>query len=97
MFTVPLLCTTLAINVVGTLSIVARLMIFRRRTMFLGSRYRHIVAIMVESAVLYSTALICILILSAKDSPVASALLLSLGHIQVRLSSIDFSGVLNSL
>ena len=84
-YTTIMLCTTFALNVVGTICIVTRLLLFRRRFVFNGRRYTQILEIMAESASLYTISVFCILVAFVADVVIGSAMILSLTHIQVCL------------
>lgn len=89
-YTIPFYTLSLALNIIMTIAIVARLLLFRHRIASAlgsghGSQYTSIVAMIVESAAIYSSFSIVFLVLFAIDNPVSSVFIIPLGEVQVRL------------
>ncbi|KAG1901993.1 uncharacterized protein F5891DRAFT_1187022 [Suillus fuscotomentosus] len=87
-YTVPYLSLSLALNIIITIAIVLRLLTYRHRiTKALGSRfgaqYTSIAAMIVESAALYSTFSLALLILFLLNNPISAAFIELLPQIQV--------------
>lgn len=88
-YTIPFYTLSLALNIIMTVAIVARLLLFRHRISSAlgpghGTQYTSIAAMVVESAAIYSSFSIVFLILFAINNPVSTVFLQSLGEIQVR-------------
>ncbi|KLO13649.1 hypothetical protein SCHPADRAFT_915187 [Schizopora paradoxa] len=86
-FGIPYWSISISLNVIVTLLIVARLLYMRRVTRIAltpehASTYTSIVAILIESAALYSTVGLIFVISYARNSMVQNVLLPVLGHIQ---------------
>ncbi|KAG7094109.1 hypothetical protein E1B28_007724 [Marasmius oreades] len=86
-FTIPYYTMSLALNILVTLLIVLRLLIYRHRITramgpMHGSHYTSLVAMVVESAAIYSTFALCFLVPFAVNSPVAQLFLQGLAQIQ---------------
>lgn len=89
-FTLPYLSLSLALNIILTIAIVLRLLMFRYRTVALlgpkhGTQYTSIAAMIIESAAIYSTISITFLVLFGLGNPVSQVFLQSLSQFQVRL------------
>ncbi|KAG1854398.1 hypothetical protein C8R48DRAFT_776792 [Suillus tomentosus] len=87
-YTVPYLSLSLALNIIITIAIVLRLLTYRHRiSKALGSRfgaqYTSIAAMIVESAALYSTFSLALLILFLLNNPISAAFIELLPQIQV--------------
>lgn len=85
----PYLIVSLALNVLVTVAIVLRLLVYRHRISQAlgpnhGSQYTSIVAMLVESASLYSLFSLLLVIPFAIDNPIQNVSLQMLGEIQVR-------------
>lgn len=79
---------TLALNIIVTLLIVGRILFHRRRVnLLLGAEhvahYTNIVAILVESASLYSAFSILFLVPFALNNPLSQVFLQTMGQVQV--------------
>jgi len=84
---ITILSITLAINVISTVAITIRLLLFYHRIVHAlgqphGIPYMRIIAISVESASLYSAFVMCTLVSYAMQSPIGNVFFLSLGHVQ---------------
>ncbi|KAG2154512.1 uncharacterized protein EDB93DRAFT_1320132 [Suillus bovinus] len=87
-YTVPYLSLSLALNIVITIVIVLRLLTYRRRiTKALGSsygtQYTSIAAMIVESAALYSTFSVALLLLFLTNNPISATFIESLTQVQI--------------
>jgi hypothetical protein len=80
---------SLALNVILTILIVGRLMLFRYRIRKMmcsnvnGSQYISVAAMLVESAAMYSSFSIAFLVPFGLNSPLAELFLQALGQVQV--------------
>ncbi|KAN0101294.1 hypothetical protein V8E55_001278 [Tylopilus felleus] len=86
-FTLPYLSLSLALNIILTIAIVLRLLMFRYRTVALlgpkhGTQYTSIAAMIIESAAIYSTISITFLVLFGLGNPVSQVFLQSLSQFQ---------------
>ncbi|KAG7088751.1 hypothetical protein E1B28_012719 [Marasmius oreades] len=86
-FTIPYYTMSLALNIIVTILIVLRLLIYRHRITkamgpMHGSQYTSLVAMVVESAAIYSTFALCFLVPFAVKSPLAQLFLQGLAQIQ---------------
>lgn len=89
-FTLPYATISLALNIIITIMIVVRLLLYRRRiTKILGpghgTQYTTIASMLVESAALYAVFALLFLIPFAMGSPITNISLQALSEIQVRL------------
>ncbi|KAG6810538.1 hypothetical protein H0H92_011425 [Tricholoma furcatifolium] len=87
-FTLPYFCTSLALNIISTLVIVARLLYFRHRvSSYLGtghgSQYTSIAAMLVESASIYSISSLLFLVPFIVGHPIQNVFLALLSPSQV--------------
>ncbi len=86
-WTIPYISISLGLNILITIAIVLRLLLFRRRIASVlgtthGAQYTSVAAMIVESASLYSIFSILLLVPFALGSPVASVFLQVIGQIQ---------------
>ncbi|KAK7059077.1 hypothetical protein VNI00_001701 [Paramarasmius palmivorus] len=86
-FTIPYYTMSLALNILVTILIVLRLLVYRHRiTQAMGSghgsHYTSLVAMVVESAAIYSSFALCFLVPFSVNSPVAQLFLQALSPIQ---------------
>ncbi|KAG6848397.1 hypothetical protein H0H93_000549 [Arthromyces matolae] len=103
-FTLPYFCTSLALNIVSTIVIVARLLHFRHRVSMslgagYGSQYTTIAAMLVESAAIYSVSSLLFLIPFIVGHPIQNViapLLIILRVAQGRAWSRDTAGNMHS-
>ncbi|KAG6826140.1 hypothetical protein H0H92_000995 [Tricholoma furcatifolium] len=104
-FTLPYFCTSLALNIVSTLVIVARLLYFRHRVSSslgagYGSQYTTIAAMLVESAAIYSVSSLLFLVPFIVGHPIQNViapLLIILRVAQGRAWSRDTVGNMKSI
>jgi len=87
-WTLEFICLTLALNVLGTFFIAARLILYRYRLVGLlgtghGSHYIQIVAILIESASLYSAFIILLLVPYVLNNPLLEVFVQVLPQAQV--------------
>ena len=90
-FTIPYYSMSLALNILVTLLIVARLMLYRRRVRSAlgsthGMHYTSLAAMVVESAGIYSAYSLLFLVPFAMNHPLAQLFLQGLSPVQVRLA-----------
>ncbi|KXN82729.1 hypothetical protein AN958_02221 [Leucoagaricus sp. SymC.cos] len=86
-FTIPYYAMSLALNIIITILIVLRLLVYRHRIVKAmgkghGSQYTSLAAIIVESAAIYSTFALLFLIPFALNSPVSQLFLQGLSMVQ---------------
>ncbi|KAI0310866.1 hypothetical protein OF83DRAFT_1069832 [Amylostereum chailletii] len=86
-WTIPYLSLTISLNILVTIAIVARLLLYRHRIMkTLGSQhtkhYTGIAAMIVESAAIYSSLAIVLLVTFAINSPIFNIFLQAVSQIQ---------------
>ncbi|KAI0258330.1 hypothetical protein BC834DRAFT_975244 [Gloeopeniophorella convolvens] len=87
-WTIPCLSISLALNILVSIAIVIRLLVYRRRISLLmgrhhGSQYTSIAAMIIESASIYSAFSIFFLVPFGMNSPVSEIVLQSLSEIQI--------------
>lgn len=87
-WTIPYFAISLSLNVLVTIAIVSRLMMYRRRISSVlgsshGSQYTSVAAMVVESASVYSAFSIVFLVFLALNSPLSSIFLQSLCQVQI--------------
>ncbi|KAG2052037.1 hypothetical protein BDR06DRAFT_915872 [Suillus hirtellus] len=87
-YTVPYLSLSLALNIIITIAIVLRLLTYRHQISKalgprFGAQYTSIAAMIVESAALYSTFSLALLILFLLNNPISAAFIELLPQIQV--------------
>ncbi|KAI0258510.1 hypothetical protein BC834DRAFT_835454 [Gloeopeniophorella convolvens] len=88
-WTIPCLSISLALNILVSIAIVLRLLVYRRRIASVmgqhhGSQYTSIAAMIIESASIYSAFSIFFLVPFGMNSPVSEIVLQSLSEIQAR-------------
>ncbi|KAJ6547832.1 hypothetical protein DFH09DRAFT_1039879 [Mycena vulgaris] len=86
-YTIPYLSLSLALNILVTIAIVARLLVYRHRIFHVfglkhGSQYTSIAAMLVESAFIYSSFSILFLVPFGLNSPLSQLFLQALSQIQ---------------
>jgi hypothetical protein len=91
-WTIPYFSLSLALNILVTIAIVARLLLYRHRiTRALGpahgSQYAGIATMIIESAAIYSSFSLLFLIPFALNNPISAIFLQALGNVQVSLIS----------
>ncbi|KAI0258609.1 hypothetical protein BC834DRAFT_974963 [Gloeopeniophorella convolvens] len=87
-WTIPCLSISLALNILVSIAIVLRLLVYRRRIASVmgqhhGSQYTSIAAMIIESASIYSAFSIFFLVPFGMNSPVSEIVLQSLSEIQI--------------
>ena len=87
-WTIPYFTLSLSLNVLVTIAIVLRLLLYRHRIANVlgtshGSQYTSIAAMIVESAAIFSAFSICFLIPFALNSSISSIFLQALGQVQI--------------
>lgn len=102
-WTIPFFALSLGLNILLTLAIALRLVIFRRHVVSVlgkgyGSQYTSIAAMIVESAALFSIFSILFIVPFALNKPLNNIFVQSLNHVQACITSGSIgSGWLTSL
>ncbi|KAG1812181.1 uncharacterized protein BJ212DRAFT_1483356 [Suillus subaureus] len=87
-YTVPYLTLSLALNIIITIAIVLRLLIYRHRISKVlgssyGTQYTSIAAMIIESAALYSAFSVAFLTLFLRNNPISETFIESLTQVQI--------------